>query len=115
VQSWSQEDLVAVRRGRRCATRHRGAPVLAEAGVPPGLADSRFASPDDEIATGKQQIKDGIARYWSRNSSQDPKRKITINGVDYDVTTIAIEKGDGVKYTIEKGGIFNDRRVITAS
>lgn len=54
-------------------------------------------------------IKQGITRYWSRNSSAAPKRQITIGGVDYNVNTAAVEDKDrGVSFIVEHG-LLNDR------
>jgi hypothetical protein len=57
----------------------------------------------------KRLIKEGIHKYWSRNASQSPKRKIVVGGVDHEVTTQAIDDSSrGVRYIVDHG-IFSDR------
>lgn len=88
---------------------HKSIDILAYVQI---AASSIFGKrPSDvELATAKTQIMSGIRRYWSRDSSQDPKRKITIGGIDYEVTTHALDDTSrGISYVVESGGFANDR------
>jgi hypothetical protein len=80
--------------------------VTIAASILPGKRPS-----NEEVAKASGQIRTGIKRYWSRSSAQDTKRKIAIDGVDYDVTATALDADTGaaVAYTIESGGYFSDR------
>lgn len=65
----------------------------------------------DQFTQARTLILEGIARYWSRNASQNPPRKIVVGGTDYQVTASAVDdsgRHGAVFYTIELG-IFNSR------